>query len=114
MTVRWWVEQIGPGTLANRAIVAAVSTAADPTVRPYYNQLDPKTGQLHGLISGVTDAAAYESRLRRSDRATRSLAAQSVAHLGLVVASLGGTLVGFRTQAIKQSEDSEIGKPESG
>lgn len=105
LTVRWWVEQVGPGTLANRSVVAAVSSAADPTVRPYYNQIDPKMGQLHGLISGVTGAAAYENRVRQPGRATNSLAAQSIAHLGLVVAGLGGTLVGFRTQAIKRSRD---------
>ncbi len=102
LAVRWWVEQVGPGTLADRPMVAAVSAAADPTVRPYYNQLDPKSGQLLGLVSGVTDAAAYEHRLQQSGRAMESLAAQSVAHLGLVVLSLGGTVVGFMTQATKE------------
>lgn len=103
LAVRWWVEQVGPGTLADRPMVAAVSTAADPTVRPYYNQIDPKSGQLLGLISGITGAAAYENRLRQPGRGVQSLAAQSVAHLGLVVLSLGGTIMGFRTQAIRES-----------
>jgi hypothetical protein len=102
LTVRWWVEQMGPGTLANRPMVAAVSAAADPSVRPYYNRVDPKSGQLLGLVSGVTDAAAYENRLGQPDRAVRSLAAQSVAHLGLVVVGLAGAVVGFRTQATKE------------
>jgi hypothetical protein len=102
MAVRWWVEQAGPGSLANRPMVAAVSAAADPTVRPYYNQIDPKSGQLLGLLSGVKDAAAYENRLQQSGRAVDSLAAQSVAHLGLVVLSLAGTVVGFKTQATKE------------
>jgi len=102
LPVRWWVEQIGPGTLADRPMVAAVSAAADPSVRPYYNHIDPKAGQLLGLVSGVTDAAAYENRLGRPERAVRSLAAQSVAHLGLVVIGLGGTVMGFRMQAAKE------------
>jgi hypothetical protein len=102
MAVRWWVEQAGPGSLANRPMVAAISAAADPSVRPYYNQIDPKSGQLLGLLSGVKDAAAYENRLRKSGRAVDSLAAQSVAHLGLVVLSLAGTVVGFKTQATKE------------
>jgi hypothetical protein len=97
--VRWWVEQMGPGTQANRPMVAAVSAAADPSVRPYYDRNDPQSGQLLGLVSGVTDAAAYENRLGQPGRAVNSLAAQSVAHLGLVVVSLGGTVVGFRMQA---------------
>jgi hypothetical protein len=101
LAVRWWVEQMGPGTLVNRPMAAAVSSAADPSVRPYYNQIDPKAGQLLGLVSGVTGAAAYENRLRQPGRAVESLAAQSVAHLGLVVLSLGGTVMGFRSQANK-------------
>jgi len=95
LAVRWWVEQLGPGTSANRSMVAAVSAAADPTVRPYYNSIDPKAGQLRGLISGITGAAAYENRRQQPGRAVGSLAAQSVVHLGLVVAGLGGTLVGW-------------------
>lgn len=97
--VRWWVEQVGSETLANRPIVAAVSAAVAPTVRPYHNELDPKSGQVLGLLSGVTDAAAYENRLQQPGRAVESLAAQSVAHLGLVALSLVGTVVGFRTHA---------------
>ena len=102
LPVRWWVEQMGPGTLADRPMVAAVSAAADPSVRPYYDNIDPKAGQLLGLVSGVTDAAAYENRLGQPARAVRSLAAQSVAHLGLVVIGLGGTVMGFRMQAAKE------------
>jgi len=83
-------------------MVAAVSAAADPSVRPYYNRVDPKSGQLLGLVSGVADAAAYENRLGQPDRAVRSLAAQSVAHLGLIVVGLAGAVVGFRTQATKE------------
>jgi hypothetical protein len=101
LAVRWWVEQMGPGTLPNRPMVAAVSTAADPTIRPYYNQIDPKSGQLLGLLSGIRDGAAYENRLGQPGRAVNSLAAQSVAHLGVVALSLGGTVVGFRTHAAK-------------
>lgn len=99
LSVRWWVEQVGPGTLANRPMVAAVSAAADPTVRPYYNSIDPKAGQLRGLVSGVTGTAAYENRLGQPGRAMESLAAQSVAHLGLVVLGVGGTLMGFQSRS---------------
>jgi hypothetical protein len=95
LAVRWWVEQVGPGTQANRPMLAAVSAAADPTVRPYYNALNPRAGQLRGLVSGVTGAAAYETRLQQPGRAMGSLAAQSVANLSMVVFSLGGTIVGL-------------------
>jgi hypothetical protein len=95
LAVRWWVEQVGPGTQANRPLIAAVSAAADPTVRPYYNALNPRAGQLRGLVSGVAGAAAYENRLQQPGRAMGSLAAQSVANLSMVVFSLGGTIAGL-------------------
>jgi hypothetical protein len=95
LAVRWWVEQVGPGTEANRPLIAAVSAAADPTVRPYYNALNPRAGQLRGLVSGVAGAAAYENRLQQPGRAMGSLAAQSVASLSMVVFSLGGTIAGL-------------------
>jgi hypothetical protein len=95
LAVRWWVEQVGPGTQANRPMIAAVSAAADPTVRPYYNALNPRAGQLRGLVSGVAGAAAYENRLQQPGRAMGSLAAQSVANLSMVVFSLGGTIAGL-------------------
>jgi hypothetical protein len=102
LALRWWVEQMGPGTLANRPMIAAVSAAADPSVRPYYNHIDPNAGQVLGLVSGMTDAAAYESRFGQPGRAVNSLAAQSVAHLGLVIVGLGGTVAGFRMQAARE------------
>jgi hypothetical protein len=98
-SVRWWVEQVGPGTQADRPMVAAVSAAADPTVRPYYDHYNPQAGQLSGLVSGVTGTAAYEARLGKPGRATQGLAAQSVVHLGLMVVSIGGTFVGFQSRS---------------
>ena len=103
-TVRWWVEQVGPTTSAGRPIVAAVSAAAAPGVRPYYQQGDTDRGQLCGLISGIPAAAAYEADAGWPGRATRSLAAQSVAHLGLVTVGLAGTFMGFRAQATRKSD----------
>jgi hypothetical protein len=104
LPVRWWVEQVGPGTRIDLPIIAAVSSSADPSVRPYYNHIDPMAGQLSGLVSGVSGAAAYENRLGEPGRAAQSLAAQSVAHLGVIVLGLGGTVVGFRAHAARNRE----------
>ena len=100
--VRWWVEQVSSTPLAGRPVLAAVSAAAAPEVRPYYDYAsEPAPGRLQGLISGVTGAAAYEVYLGRPGRALQSIAAQSVAHLGLVVTALVGTFAGFRAQAVR-------------
>jgi hypothetical protein len=97
--VRWWVEQASTMPLGARPMLAAVSAAAAPTVRPYYNGPGiGSPGRLRGMISGVTSAAAYEIYLGRPGRALRSIAAQSVAHLGLVVVALAGTFMGLRSR----------------
>jgi hypothetical protein len=98
--VRWWLEQLSTTSAAARPMVAAVSAAAAPEVRPYYNPAAPGPARLQGVISGVTGAAAYELSLRQPGRAVRSLAAQSAAHLGLVVTALVGTFVGLRARAV--------------
>jgi hypothetical protein len=95
--VRWWVEQVSPTPLAERPMLAAVSASALPVVRPYYSPDKPGQGRLQGLISGVTAAATYEIFLGQPGRAVRSVAAQSVVHLGLVVVALAGTIAGFRS-----------------
>jgi hypothetical protein len=97
-TVRWWVEQAPPSPLADRPMLAAVSASAAPTIRPYHN-----AGQLQGMISGVTAAAAYEIYLGQPARATRSLAAQSAAHVGLVVVALVGTFAGFTSHTAEHT-----------
>jgi hypothetical protein len=96
--VRWWVEQAPPSPLADRPMLAAVSASAAPTIRPYHN-----AGQLQGMISGVTAAAAYEIYLGQPARATRSLAAQSAAHVGLVVVGLVGTFAGFTSHTAEHT-----------
>ena len=101
--VRWWVEQAPPSPLADRPMLAAVSASAAPTIRPYYNAVNPGAGQLQGLISGVTAAAAYEIYLGQPARATRSLAAQSAAHMGLVVVGLAGTFAGFASNTAEHT-----------
>jgi hypothetical protein len=95
--VRWWVEQASPTPLAERPMLAAVGASALPVVRPYYSPDMPGPGRLQGLISGVTAAATYEIFLGQPGRAVRSVAAQSVVHLGLVAVALAGTIAGFRS-----------------
>ena len=53
-TVRWWVEQIGSQT--DVPLVAGVSAAVEPQIRPYYESTSP---QIEGLVSGLAGAAEY-------------------------------------------------------
>jgi hypothetical protein len=95
--VQWWVEQMTLLDLDESiSLIAGVSAAVEPLVRPYYES-DPK--QIDGLISGVAGAADYEMALGQDEGpATQILGGQFVGQLvvlalillGMVVHGLGG------------------------
>ncbi|MFH1524461.1 MAG: hypothetical protein ABIF04_05815 [Chloroflexota bacterium] len=58
-TARNWIEQAGP-RLGNSPMVMIISTQAEPIIRPYFD-----SGQLKGLISGLTDANIAEQNDNR-------------------------------------------------
>jgi len=53
-TGRNWIEQAGPH-LGNSPMLMVVSAQAEPMIRPYFD-----SGQLKGLVSGLSDAKIYE------------------------------------------------------
>jgi hypothetical protein len=53
-TGRNWIEQAGP-RLGNTPMVMVISAQAEPMIRPYFD-----SGQLKGLVSGLSDAKIYE------------------------------------------------------
>jgi hypothetical protein len=83
---RRWIEQVG--SRYDVGLVAGVTAAAEPQVRPYY-----QSGQLGGLISGLPGAAQYELLIRRPASGVASLGAQSAAHLVIILLALLGSLV---------------------
>lgn len=73
--VQHWLEQAAP--LSRAPVVAVVSAAADPVLRPYWD-----SGQLSGLVSGFDGASSYQSLLaERFPRLPRSPALDSQAVL---------------------------------
>jgi hypothetical protein len=53
-TGRNWIEQAGP-RLASTPMLMVISAQAEPMIRPYFD-----SGQLKGLVSGLSDAKIYE------------------------------------------------------
>jgi hypothetical protein len=81
--VRWWIEQV----VSQRPIelVAGVSAAIAPYVRPYY---DPRGGQVKGMLVGLAGAADYETRFEpwfSTYYAQQNLVLQGYAQIVLVV-----------------------------
>ncbi|MGD0750488.1 MAG: hypothetical protein ABSA23_03660 [Anaerolineales bacterium] len=53
-TGRNWIEQAGP-RLGSTPMLMVISAQAEPMIRPYFD-----SGQLKGLVSGLSDAKIYE------------------------------------------------------
>ncbi|MCS7261341.1 MAG: hypothetical protein NZ765_11255 [Anaerolineae bacterium] len=96
--VRWWVEQLPMISSSELPMLAAMSAAALPAVRPYLIAVPAVPSRLTGLIGGMMATAAYEVYTGRPGQALSMVAAQSAAHLGLVIVALAGIFAGIRTR----------------
>ena len=80
--LRTWIEQV-LAVNDNVTMIAGASAGLEPYVYPYL-----ESGQLAGLLSGLTGAAEYESLTEKPGRAIRSIDSQIAVHLlivGLIV-----------------------------
>ena len=78
-TGRNWIEQAGP-RLGDTPVLMIISTQAEPMIRPYFD-----SGQLKGLVSGLSDAKIYEQNYIRPGLADHYWNSFSV---GMLVAEL--------------------------
>lgn len=78
-TGRNWIEQAGP-QLGDKPMLMIISAQAEPMIRPYFD-----SGQLKGLVSGLSDAKIYEQNFNRPGLANQYWNSFSV---GMLVAEL--------------------------
>lgn len=78
-TGRNWIEQAGP-QLGDKPMLMIISAQAEPMIRPYFD-----SGQLKGLVSGLSDAKIYEQNYNRPGLANQYWSSFS---LGMLVAEL--------------------------
>jgi hypothetical protein len=78
-TGRNWIEQAGP-RLGDKPMLMIISAQAEPMIRPYFD-----SGQLKGLVSGLSDAKIYEQTYNRPGLANHYWNSFSV---GMLVAEL--------------------------
>ena len=101
--VRWWIEQVGSRRQID--IVAGVSAAIAPYLQPYYG--DMSSGQLKGMLVGLSGAAQYEklSGALFSPNARENFVLQGYAQLLFVaVVILGGANSLLRSLLKRNSE----------
>jgi hypothetical protein len=89
--LRWWIEQAQAHYRgASPPIVAGVSAALEAATSPYF---DANAGQLKGLVSGLSGAAAYETHRGATGKATQQLNALAAGHFAIVGLMLVGAAV---------------------
>jgi hypothetical protein len=101
---RAWVEQAQLNA-PNVPMIAVVSAAAEPLVRPY---LESDPAQLDGLVVGLGGAAALENQVGRPGAATLAWPALGGGLLAAVVIILVGNLI-FGLLALVGEGDNDHG-----
>jgi hypothetical protein len=98
-SVRWWVEQVG--SQIEVPIVAGVSAAVEPQIRPYYQSATP---QIEGLVSGLAGAAEYGVLIAGRQVTTGELEALRWATAFVVLVILAGIIISPLTRRAKGSK----------
>jgi hypothetical protein len=92
--LRWWVEQttiLENDSETELLLVAGVSAAIEPLVRPYYDMTSP---QIDALIVGLAGAAAYESKMNWQDGPAHiRISGQVVGQVALLALILIGMII---------------------
>ena len=81
----YWVYYAQPE--ANCDIGVGVTAIIGPSVRPLID-----SGQVVGMMEGLSGAAQYEQLLKRPDQGSRGMASQNLAHLWIIVAMALGNI----------------------
>ena len=87
--LRRWVEQAHARWTDTPPIIAGTSALLEAAASPY---LDANAGQLEGMISGLSGAAAYENRRGAEGQATEWLNALAAGHVAVIGLMLVGAV----------------------
>ncbi len=84
----WWVAYAG--ARHHQTIAAGCTGVMVAGLYPYL-----QTGQLIGLIGGLKGAAEYEKLIKKPEKATLGMKAQSIAHIAIILLVVFGNVVYF-------------------
>ena len=99
-TARVWIEQLTAYPI-NTPLVMAASAQAEPVIAPYYLASPP---QVHGILSGLAGAAAYESVTLYPGDAMKNFSPFSVTGLLAVAIILIGCTIGFFSYLLEKRQ----------
>lgn len=99
---RTWVEQIQPA-LNGKPMLMVSSAQASPLLLPYYN-----SGQVKGVISGISGAASYESLVQSSGTATLLYGSYQYGMLlAAILILVGGLITGIISSITRGKAEKE-------
>lgn len=84
----WWVAYAG--ARYHQTVAAGCTGVMVAGLYPYL-----QTGQLIGLIGGLKGAAEYEKLIKKPEKATLGMKAQSIAHIAIMLLVVFGNVVYF-------------------
>lgn len=100
---RNWVEQVQP-SLGGKPLLIVSSAQAAPLLLPYYN-----SGQVQGIISGITGAAGFETLTQSSGSATLLRDAYQYGMMLTALLILVGSLItGIITSITRSKAEKEV------
>jgi hypothetical protein len=100
-TGRNWIEQIAP-RIGNKPMLMIISAQAEPMLRPYFD-----SGQLKGLVSGLSDAKIYEQNFNRPGQADHYWNSFSAGMLVVELLILLGAILSVMTDRRHKSKSAK-------
>ena len=94
-----WIEQVQPSLDANTQLIMVSSAQAAPLVRAYV-----ESGQVRGLVSGLTGGAAYEQITRQPGIGASSWTAYQLSLIAVILLIVVGGLIAGISALFQRSQ----------
>lgn len=98
-TARYWVEQVQP-RLGSTPLIVVSSAQAAPMLQPYYD-----SGQISGMISGLSGGAVYEQIIQRPGSAVGAYGAYQIVLVILILIIFFGGAVSIIRNATRTNRE---------
>ncbi|MCL1826578.1 MAG: hypothetical protein FWG20_00890 [Candidatus Cloacimonetes bacterium] len=96
--IKEWI--MSAGDKYGLPVTGGTTAVSTPGFLPYVN-----TGQLHGIIGGLKQAAEYEMLIGQPGTATSGMDAQSIAHIIIIIFIIIGNIAWYRNR--KQQKEAK-------
>lgn len=97
--VEWWIQYMQPETGAD--VSTGCTAILGPSMYPYLD-----SGQMVGMMAGLSGAAQYEYLIGHKGRGTRGMGSQNLAHFWIIAMMILGN-VGYIVQRRRERQEKQ-------